>query len=97
MNHLPGGLDLPQAAVSLDVSEVHPGIGFGLGFATNLGQVASGGYGVGDYYWAGAASTIFWVDPKEDLSVVFMTQLTPSGTYDFRGELKSLIYSAIVE
>jgi CubicO group peptidase (beta-lactamase class C family) len=97
MNHLPGGQDLAAAALSADVTEVRPGVGFGLGFATNLGQVESGGYGAGDYYWGGAASTLFWVDPKEDLSVVFMTQLAPSGTYDFRAELKSLIYSAIVE
>ena len=97
MNHLPGGRDLARAAFSADVTEVRPGIGFGLGFATNLGQVESGGYGAGDFYWGGAASTLFWVDPKEDLSVVFMTQLLPSGTYDFRAELKSLIYSAIVE
>jgi CubicO group peptidase (beta-lactamase class C family) len=97
MNHLPEGRDLARAALSADVTEVRAGIGFGLGFATNLGQVESGGYGVGDYYWGGAASTLFWVDPKEDLSVVFMTQLLPAGTYDFRAELKSLIYSAIVE
>jgi len=97
LNHLPDGCDLAQAALSADVSEVKPGIGFGLGFAVNLGQAASGGYGCGDYYWGGAASTLFWVDPREDLSVVFMAQLMPAGTYDLRGELKSLIYSAIVE
>jgi CubicO group peptidase (beta-lactamase class C family) len=96
-NHLPGGRDLAETAMSADISEVRPGVGFGLGFAVNLGQAQSGGYGVGDYYWAGAASTLFWVDPREDLSVVFMTQLMPTGTYDLRGELKSLIYSAIVE
>jgi len=97
MNHLPGGVDLSKAALSADVTEVRPGIGFGLGFAVNLGQVQSGGPGVGDYYWGGAASTLFWVDPKEDLSVVFMTQLAPSGVIDFRGALKSLVYSAIVD
>lgn len=97
MNHLPGGGDLAQTAMSADVVEVQPGIGFGLGFAVNLGQVPSGGAGVGDYYWGGAASTLFWVDPREDLSVVFMTQLNPSGVIDFRGPLKSLIYSAIVD
>jgi len=53
--------------------------------------------GVGDYYWGGAASTIFLVDPKEDLTMVFMTQLMPSGTFNFRGQLKSLIYSAITD
>ena len=51
----------------------------------------------GDFYWGGAASTIFWVDPAEDLVVVFMTQLMPSGTFNFRGQLKSLVYPAIVD
>jgi len=37
------------------------------------------------------------VDPKEDLSVVFMTQLMPSGTFNFRGQLKSIIYSSIID
>ena len=97
MNHLPGGSDLARAAMSADVIEVQPGVGFGLGFAVGLGQVASGTFGCGDYYWGGSASTLFWVDPREDLSVVFMTQLTPSGVIDFRAPLKSLVYSAIVD
>ncbi len=44
----------------------------------------------------GAASTIFWVDPKEDLVAIFMTQLIPSATFNFRGQLKSIVYGAIV-
>ena len=51
----------------------------------------------GEFYWGGAASTIFWIDPVEDLVAVFMTQLMPSGTFNFRGQLKSLIYPAIVD
>jgi CubicO group peptidase (beta-lactamase class C family) len=47
--------------------------------------------------WGGAASTTFWVDPSEDLVVVFMTQLMPSGTFNFRGQLKTLVYPAIVD
>ena len=50
----------------------------------------------GEYAWGGAASTIFWVDPVEDLLVVFMTQLMPSATFNFRGQLKQIIYSSIV-
>jgi len=53
--------------------------------------------GGGDYYWGGAASTLFLVDPREQMSMVFMTQLMPSSTYNFRGQLKSIIYSAIVD
>jgi len=51
----------------------------------------------GDFYWGGAASTIFWVDPAEELVVIFMTQLMPSGTFNFRGQLKSIVYPAICD
>ena len=37
----------------------------------------------------------FWVDPVEDLVVIFMTQLMPSATFNFRGQLKNIVYSAI--
>jgi CubicO group peptidase (beta-lactamase class C family) len=97
MNHLPGGKDLTQLAIGGFSETANEGVGFGLGFASTLGQVATASLGAGDYYWGGAASTIFWVDPKEDLSVVFMTQLMPSGTFNFRGQLKSIIYSAILD
>lgn len=97
MNHLPGGQTLTDLAIGAFSETAYDGVGFGLGFASTLGQVESGGYGQGDYYWGGAASTIFWVDPKEDLSVVFMTQLMPSATFNFRGQLKNIIYSAILD
>ncbi|MFZ5721071.1 MAG: serine hydrolase domain-containing protein [Pseudomonadota bacterium] len=97
MNHLPGGQDLTQVALGTFSETANEGVGFGLGFASTLGQVETGTLGAGDYYWGGAASTIFWVDPKEDLSVVFMTQLMPSGTFNFRGQLKSIIYSSIID
>jgi CubicO group peptidase (beta-lactamase class C family) len=97
MNHLPGGKDLTQLAIGGFSETANEGVGFGLGFASTLGQVATASLGAGDYYWGGAASTIFWVDPKEDLSVVFMTQLMPSGTFNFRGQLKSIIYASILD
>ena len=62
-----------------------------------LSEVGAGTLGAGDFYWGGAASTIFWVDPVEELSAVFMTQLMPSATFNFRGQLKNIIYSAIVD
>lgn len=96
-NHLLDGKDLTQLARG-DFSETaYEGVGFGLGFAMTLGEVEAGGLGYGDYYWGGAASTIFWVDPVEDLVVIFMTQLMPSGTFNFRGQLKNIVYSSIVE
>ena len=51
----------------------------------------------GEFGWGGMASTAFWVDPEEELTVIFLTQLMPSTTFNFRGQLKSLIYSAIVD
>lgn len=96
-NHLIDGKDLTQLAIGGFSETANEGVGFGLGFAMTLGEVATGGLGSGDYYWGGAASTIFWVDPKEDLVVIFMTQLMPSGTFNFRGQLKNIIYSAIVD
>jgi CubicO group peptidase (beta-lactamase class C family) len=97
MNHLKGGQDLTQIALGTFSETSNEGVGFGLGFASTIGVVETGALGVGDYYWGGAASTIFFVDPKEDLTMVFMTQLMPSGTFNFRGQLKSLIYSAIID
>jgi CubicO group peptidase (beta-lactamase class C family) len=83
-NHLKGGADLSSMAMDTFSETANDGVGFGLGFATVLDTVAAGTPGAGDMYWGGAASTIFWVDPKEQLSVVFMTQLIPSGTFNFR-------------
>ena len=96
-NHLAGGKDLASLAVGMFAETAYEGVGFGLGFAMTLGEVEAGTLGAGDYYWGGAASTIFWVDPKEDLVAIFMTQLMPSATFNFRGQLKNIIYSAIAE
>jgi CubicO group peptidase (beta-lactamase class C family) len=99
VNHLRGGADLTELALPGGYGEVgFEGMGFGLGMAVNIGPAQSGGIGSpGDYMWGGAASTTFWVDPAEDLTVVFMTQLLPSGTFNFRGQLRSLVYPAIVD
>ncbi|MFZ0678448.1 serine hydrolase domain-containing protein [Candidatus Binatus sp.] len=97
LNHLAGGKDLSGMAIGAFSETAYEGVGFGLGFAMTLGQVEAGALGGGDYYWGGAASTIFWVDPKEDMLVIFMTQLMPSATFNFRGQLRNIIYSAIVE
>jgi CubicO group peptidase (beta-lactamase class C family) len=96
-NHLKDGKDLTEMAIGGFSETANEGVGFGLGFATTLDSVKNGSLGEGDFYWGGAASTIFWVDPVEDLTVVFMTQLMPSGTFNFRGQLKSIIYSSIVD
>ncbi len=97
LNHLPGGLDL--ATVAQNAAETQrAGQGFGLGFAVLLDQAVAQIIGTpGEYYWGGFASTAFFVNPAEELITVFLTQLRPSTTYPIRRELRSIIYSAIVE
>ena len=95
MNHLPGGADLASVAIGGFSETAYEGVGFGLGFASILDEITAMNISAGDYYWGGAASTIFWVDPIEDLYVIFMTQLMPSATFNFRGQLKNIIYGAI--
>jgi len=98
-NHLPGGGELRDFAVPGGYGEVgFEGNGFGLTVAVGLGPARSAVIGsAGEFMWGGAASTSFWVDPSEDLGVVFMTQLMPSGAFNFRGQLKSLVYPAIAD
>jgi len=72
-----------------------PGYGFGLGFAVRKESgVATTPGSVGDYNWGGAAGTAFWVDPKEDLIVVYAMQ-SPSQRVPFRQVLRDLVYAAI--
>jgi CubicO group peptidase (beta-lactamase class C family) len=96
-NHLKDGRDILSLAVDEISDGPREGVGFGLGFASTLDALKADTPVAGDYYWGGAASTLFWIDPAEDLVVVFMTQLTPTGTFNFRAQLKSIIYASIVE
>jgi CubicO group peptidase (beta-lactamase class C family) len=99
LNHLPGGRDVAQCNVGGQFSQIsYEGVGFGLGFSVTLDLARAQIVGsVGEYAWGGAASTAFWIDPKEELVVIFLTQFMPSGTFNFRGQLKSIIYPAIVD
>ena len=94
-NHLLMNADLATVAMGSFSETAYEGVGFGLGFASTLSQVNAHILGEGDFYWGGMASTIFWVDPKESMFCVFMTQLVPSRTFNFRGQLKALVYSSI--
>jgi CubicO group peptidase (beta-lactamase class C family) len=95
-NHL-GRRSLAEMAVGGFSETSNEGVGFGLGFASTTNQVAAGTLGEGDFYWGGYASTLFWVDPREDLYVIFMTQLIPSATFDFRGQIKNIVYGSIAD
>ncbi len=95
-NHLPGGTDMSEFATGSFSESAYEGVGFGLGFARKLDAVRNGHPGsAGSFYWGGLASTLFWVDPAEELIVLFMTQLMPSSTFDFRGQLENIIYAAL--
>ena len=50
---------------------------------------------VGEYAWGGAASTALFVDPSEDITAMFLTQLLPSSTYPLRRELRAAVYQAL--
>jgi CubicO group peptidase (beta-lactamase class C family) len=97
-NHLPGDGDLAAHALGSFSETRYEGVGFGLGFHVLIDPVrAQVPSSVGEFGWGGMASTAFWVDRTEELSVVFMTQLVPSSTYNLRGQLKSIIYGAIID
>ena len=95
-NHLPGGADLSAMSKSLFSETQNAGTGFGLGFAVTIDTARSMMPGsVGEYYWGGMFSTAFFIDPVERVTMVFMTQLSPSMIYPIRRELKTMIYSAM--
>jgi CubicO group peptidase (beta-lactamase class C family) len=96
-NHLPGGADLDSFGRPINAETSFAGVGFGLGFAVVEDPVASGTLcSPGEIAWGGAASTVFWVDPVEDLIVVFLTQLMPSSAVPLRSVLRQLVYQALV-
>jgi CubicO group peptidase (beta-lactamase class C family) len=97
-NHLPGGQDLEAVGRPLFAETTFDGVGFGLGFSVTLDPVANRVIGSpGEFAWGGAASTFFFVDPVEDLTVLFFTQLLPSSTYPIRPLLRQLVYQALVD
>ena len=97
-NHLPGNVDLEAIGRPLFAESAFVGVGFGLGFSVVIDAAASKVPSTtGEMAWGGAASTAFWVDPAEDLAVVFLAQLLPSSTHAIRPELKQLVYQALVD
>ena len=78
-NHLPG--DIADLGPKTWAETSFEGVGFGLGVWV-MGDPARAGLSgsPGDYGWGGVASTVFWVDPVQDIIVLFLTQLSPSGS-----------------
>lgn len=97
-NHLPGGADLEAFGRPLFAETSFDGVGFGLGFSVvddpAKAKVLSS---KGEFAWGGAASTAFWVDPAEEITALFFTQLLPSSTHAIRPQLKQLVYQALVD
>jgi CubicO group peptidase (beta-lactamase class C family) len=74
-----------------------PGMGFGLGFQLRLDVGAAGVPGsVGDFGWGGAYHSTYWVDPREELVVVYFTQVIPARGLDDHGKLRALVYASII-
>ena len=97
-NHLPGGASLASLGRGMFSEVVFDGIGFGLGFGVTADPVAAKVTShAGEFTWGGYASTAFWVDPVEDLTVAFYTQLVPSSTYPIRTQLRQLVQAALVD
>ena len=95
-NQLPGGVDLEAFGRPLHAEAPFRGVGFGLGFAVVIDAAAGKTLGsVGEYSWGGLASTAFWVDPAEELTACFFTQLLPSSAHRIRSQLRQLVYQAL--
>jgi CubicO group peptidase (beta-lactamase class C family) len=100
LNHLPNGKELAEMAPPGNFSESgYSGVGFSIGCGVNINVAKTRLPGTtGEFFWGGAASTAFWIDPKEDLAVVFMTQVIGSDVrLTLRRDLRTLVYSAMTE
>jgi CubicO group peptidase (beta-lactamase class C family) len=96
-NHLPGGADLEQYGRPLFSETTYDGVGFGLGFSVVLDPAVNRVLSSrGELAWGGAASTAFWIDREEAITVLFFTQMLPSSTYPLRTQLRQLVYQALV-
>ena len=96
-NHLPGGGTLASLGRGMFAETAYDGVGFGLGFGVSVDPVATKVTTTpGEFTWGGLASTAFWVDPAEQLTAHFYTQLVPSATYPIRTELRQLVYAALL-
>jgi CubicO group peptidase (beta-lactamase class C family) len=97
-NHLPGGADLETVGHRLIAESPAHGVGFGLGFSVVVDPAAGKTIGSeGEFAWGGAANTAFWIDPAEQLTVCFYTQLLPTSAHRIRPQLRQLVYQALTD
>ncbi len=98
VNHLPENKDMAAMGQPIWSESSAEGIGYGLGMAVVIDAATTQLIrSTGEYFWGGAASTAFWIDPEEDMFAVFMTQLLPSSFYPIRGELRVAAYQALID
>jgi CubicO group peptidase (beta-lactamase class C family) len=100
LNYLPDGREVADMSPPGMFSESgYAGVGFSLGCGVNVDVAKTRLPGsLGEYFWGGAAATAFWIDPKEELTVVFMTQVIGSeARLTLRRDLRTLVYSAMTE
>jgi len=98
MNHIPGNKDISDWGRPMGEEVFYDGLGFGLGFAVVIDQAKTKvACSNGTYSWGGMASTAFWIDPVEEITAMFFTQLMPSTTHPIRPFLRSLVYQSITE
>ena len=100
LNYLPDAREIADMALPGMFSESgYAGVGFSLGCGVNVNVAKTRLPGsLGEYFWGGAAATAFWIDPKEELTVVFMTQVIGSSArLTLRRDLRTLVYSAMTE
>jgi CubicO group peptidase (beta-lactamase class C family) len=95
-NHLPGDL---QSCCVHNIGRITPaGAGFGLGFTVMVNPTLDNRIGTpGEYHWNGGAHTSFFVDPKEDMIAILLTQVFPAGVYNIEREFNTAVYQSIIE
>ncbi|WP_136443180.1 serine hydrolase domain-containing protein [Pacificoceanicola onchidii] len=94
--HLPSNVSFGEYTPALGITAPWPpnGLGFGLGFAVRLEEVEETPGGVGEFFWPGVSGCNFWVDPENDLIVVFLTH-APDYRTEHRVGLKRAIYAGL--
>jgi CubicO group peptidase (beta-lactamase class C family) len=97
-NQLPGGVDIHTYGSGFHRQPGNVGVGFGLGVSVVIDPEATESpSSLGTFGWTGAATTIFWVDPRRDLTVQFMTQVRRRSSFSVYPDLKRLVHEAVVD
>jgi CubicO group peptidase (beta-lactamase class C family) len=98
-NHLPNNSDRASFGIPLFPDKPpEAGEGYGLGVSVTIDPVANRALGgAGSFGWAGAANTYFSIDPKEELTMMFLTQFFPFAAYPIEARFKQLVYQAMVD